>query len=77
MVMEKQKATMGQRKPFCPVQHIYQRKADSGAEEAVEGVEDGVPPPESGVVGLDFPQNLGGKNKKQDDDFHGVGQIDL
>ena len=66
----------GQGELLRPVEHVHQGEADGGAQEAVDGVENGVPAFEGGVKGADFPQNLGGEDEEHDDDLHGVGQVD-
>ena len=60
-----------------PVAHVHQRKADGGTQEAVQGVQHGVPVGEGGVKGPDLAQNLSGEDEEKDDDLQGVGQIDL
>ena len=61
---------------LVPVEHIHQRKADGGAEKAVDGVQRSVPALDGGVEGLDLAQNLSGEDKQQDDDLQCVRQID-
>ena len=60
-----------------PVAHVHQREADGGTQEAVEGVQHGIPVGEGGVKGPDLAQNLSGEDKEKNDDLQGVGQINL
>src|SRR5699024_6694108 len=54
------------------VDNVQQGEADSGAQEAVEGVEHGVPVGELDIVGLDLTQNLRREDEQQHDDLQGV-----
>ena len=62
---------------FLPIEDIHQGEADGGAEEAVHGVEHGVPAGIAGIIGLDLPQNFGGVDEQEDDNLQGVGQINM
>ena len=59
------------------VAHVHQGEADGGAQEAVDGVQHGVPVGEGGVKGPDLTQNFRSEDKQQNDDLQRVGQVNL
>ena len=62
--------------PVVVVEEQDHGKAHRRGQEAVEGVEHGVPVGHPDVEGVDLPQNLRREDEAQDRDLQGGGQLD-
>ena len=59
------------------VENVNHGKADGRRQKAAGGVEHGVPIGVGEIVALELPENFRGEDKEQDDDFQGVGEVNV